>query len=443
MIRRSHAALGVLCLFSAACGPEVGIGTATFALGEVPESVETISVFVRQAGRSEVVASSTLGASRSRFALGVPAEVPLEITAVARSDRPAPESLGGHMPIYVARTVRTVPLGNEATVIPLDARPGGALTVLVDGPDEGGDVRLRLRGAAESRVLQVRLPLRGTRFMRVLGEGRWSAESDDPNWELVGGQGLWAAPAVDTFARLRLQRVPAAVSLDAPQALAIEVRSQDRRVSSLVSTSTQGPTRLELVVRALDASGQEVPVPPALVSVRVTTVPVGLSSEFPALQGGLPLSFDAWTVQGVGRLHLEVQAVFNSGRILRSSWHANLGEVGGQAAQLLLEVADEAELVEGTALRALLLDSEGRLSIQGPWDLDAGESDAWAHFGQGASVRMTGPVATLALSRPSGPRGLGVVLRAVATSTAFSGTLTSTLTLPAGPLEGARAGDRL
>ncbi len=430
-----------LVVLSAGCGPGPEIATATFALGEVPESVESISVFVREVGRSEIVASSTLSAPQQTLSLGVPAEVPLQMTAVARSDRPAPLDLGGHMPIYVARTVRSVPLGNQPTQVQLNARPGGALTVLIDGLDEGGDVGLSLSSAAETLPLQSRLPIRGARLMRVLSEGRWQAQLADERWTLEGAQGLWAAPAFDTFARLRLRRASPVPGPEAPQALRITVLDeQDGPVLGPVQTSTLSPRRLKILIRAYDAAGAQVSVPPAEVQLQAQSVPQGLHSELPALGLGLPAEVTAWQVMGEGRVRLTARATFDSGRVLQASWHSNVGRAGRAPTRLTMQMHDPMNLVEGTHLRAVLLDEGGRLAAVGPWNLALEGSDPWAYFPDGLQAVVTGAVAEVPMARPSGPRGLSVVVRAVATSTTFRGTFTSTLTLPVGPLEAGELG---
>lgn len=434
---------GWLCLLvlGAACGPGPEIATATFALGEVPESVESISVFVQEAGRSDVVASSTLSAPQQTLSLGVPAEVPLQITAVARSDRPAPLDLGGHMPIYVARTVRSVPLGNQPTQVELNARPGGALTVHIDGLDEGGAVGLSLSSATETLALQSRLPIRGTRLMQVLSEGRWVAEVADERWTLDGAQGLWAAPAFDTFARLQLRRATPMPGPEAPQSLRITVLDeQERPINGPVQTSTQGPRRLQILIRAYDVAGAQVPVPPAEVQLEAQSVPQGLSAELPALGLGLPGQVTDWEVMGEGRVRLTARATFDSGRVLQANWHNNVGRAGRAPALLQVQVDDPQSLVEGTHLRAVLLDEGGRLAAVGPWSLSLDNSDPWAYFPDGQQAGVVGAVAEVPMARPSGPRGLPVVVRAVATSTTFRGTFTSTLTLPVGPLQGGELG---
>ena len=422
-------------VLSAGCGPGPEIATATFALGEVPESVESISVFVQEVGRSEVVASSTLSAPKQTLSLGVPAEVPLQMTAVARSDRPAPLELGGHMPIYVARTVRTVPLGNQPTQVQLNARPGGALTLHIDGLDEGGDVGLSLSSAAETLPLQSRLPIRGTRLMQVLSEGRWQAQVADERWTLEGAQGLWAAPAFDTFARLRLRRASPAPGPEAPQSLRITVLDeQGRPILGPVQTSTLSPRRLKILIHAYDAAGGQVSVPPAEVQLQAQSVPQGLHSELPALGLGLPAQVTAWQVMGQGRVRLRARATFDSGRVLQASWHNNVGRAGHAPARLTMQMTDPESLIEGTHLRAVLLDEGGRLAAVGPWNLALEGSDPWAYFPDGQQAVVIGAVAEVPMARPSGPRGLSVVVRAVATSTTFRGTFTSTLTLPVGPL---------
>lgn len=426
---RSLALVGLVGV--AACGEAPAHGRAVFAVGELPEDVATISVFVQEVGRASVVASATVSAPNRRVELGVPAERPLEITAVARSTQPAPAALGATMPVYVARTVRTVPLGSRPAAVALDARPGGGLTVRLVGPDQGGELPLVLEGPGGSSPRALGVPVRGGRVVSVLASGRWAMRVDDEGWALAGGEGLWVAKGVDTVARLALARRAPAPGLDAPQALELAVESRGEVLGpGPVPTSTAASTPLTVALTALDGRAAPLPVPPAEVVVRAWSVPPGRISPARLEASGLPARLGGWQASGVGRAHFEAWVTLTDGRVLVASWHRNLGAAGGAPAALELELVDPERLVAGTRARAYLLDLEGRLAQASTWELDASASDGWVYLPDGPTARGRGPVAHLAVARPSGPRGVGAVLRAVATSTVFSGTSSAALTLP-------------
>ena len=88
MSLRVFAALSALSALSgpAACAGEPGSPTATVSLGleGVPERVRSITLMVLRSDR--VVASATITPPSTRFELGVPAEVPLELRVVARTE---------------------------------------------------------------------------------------------------------------------------------------------------------------------------------------------------------------------------------------------------------------------------------------------------------------------------------------------------------------------
>lgn len=420
-----------LCALLSACGP-LEVSTAIFAVGDLPPEVQSISIFVTEQD-SSLVASATITAPRSSIALGVPAEVALQMTAVARSGNPAHASLGGRMPIYVARSLRTVPLGNEAFVVDLQARPGGGLTVLLDGLQEDGDLGLQLEGTQPSRALEINASLRGTRFVRVLQTGTWSLTSQDRRWGIEGGAGLWVEPGVHTVARPQVVESQPVLPQGGPYFLEVEVRLGGDIVQDLIPTSSIAPSELEVSVIAVDAVGTEVALEGA-VELRAAGVPRDIVVGAEQSARGVPARFSGLAVSGLGRLYLEVRIQPAVGPALIASWHANVGLPGGSPVRLRLQVEDESRLMVGTRLRAELLDGAGRYAAAMPWRLDCSDSDPWAYFEDGAIVQIPGPVARLRLARPSGPLGLKVGLKAVVTSTVFEGTLTSSLSLPLGPL---------
>ncbi|MCB9651824.1 MAG: hypothetical protein H6730_35285 [Deltaproteobacteria bacterium] len=421
-------------LLLAGCGAEPAVGTMVLAVGDVPEDVQTISVFVREVDSAALVATATLTVPTRRVSLGVPAEVPLELNAVARSEQPASEALGGRMPVYVARTVRTVPLGNEQYVAALDARPGGGLTVVLDGdPEAGGELPLRLVGEADPRPITQDAPRRGVHLVRALVAGRWGLSSDDDGWSIPGGEGLWVAPGIETWARLSLIRTPATVAPGAPRTLTVTLLDADGSPvdpARVPTSSVAEPLEVEIV--ALDEAGAPVAVPTATVLLSPRSVPAGLWSR-PALSTtGLPARLLGWGLRGPGRATLDVHAVLDDGRTLIARWAGNAGEAGGPPAAVHLELASSDALVAGTVLRVDLLDAAGRFAVPAPVAVDLEGSDPWVFWPAGAAFAGEGPHLSGPVARPSGPLGLPVEIRAVATSTAFPGTWRATVTLPGG-----------
>ncbi len=435
-----RALLVVLSGLMAGCGGLSEVSTAVFALGDLPPDVQSISLFIASSDSGQVVATATLAAPQSRVALGVPAEVALQMTAVARSQQPAHASLGGRMPVYVARSTRTVPLGNEAFIVELQARPAGGLTVLLEGPDEGGDLELRFEGAQPSRDLLVSTRVKGTRFIRVLPTGVWSLQSESPGWVIEGGKGLWIEPGVHTLAHLQIVEEQPGLPVGEVHRLRIEVRSDDQVLGDLIATSSIGPSELEVSVVAVDALGIQVSLSDADVELLAVAVPTELLAQGETMHRGLPARFSGLSVSGVGRLRVVARAQLAEGPALYASWHANIGRPGGIPARLDLQVEDESRLVGGTRLEARLLDSAGHYAEAMSWRLDISQSDPWAYFEDGVLAQIQGPVGRVRLARPSGPLGLRVGLKAVVTSTVFEGTLTSSLALPLGPIVQASRG---
>jgi hypothetical protein len=421
----------LLALLACACGAEPGVGTVVLAVGDVPDSVQTISVFVRRTRPELTVATATLAVPTRRVSLGVPAEVPLELNAVARSEEPASEALGGRMPVYVARTVRTVPLGSGVFGVSLDAHPGGGLVLVVDGPGVGGAIPLRLVGEADPRPITFAAQPHGAHLARALISGRWGLSSDDEAWVLPGGEGLWVAPGVETYARLALTPAPAPLAPGAPRGLRLQVLDASGAPVDRTAVSTASVAApLTVVVEAVDEAGAPVAAPDAVLSVRARSTPGDLWSQASAEAAGLPARLLGWRLLGPGRITLEAQAELGDGRRLAVRWAANAGAPGGAPASLRLELAGAETLSTGAVLRADLLDAEGRFAAPAPVTVALDESDPWVFWPDGPALAGPGPNLAGPVARPSGPRGSPVVIRGVATSTAFPGTWTATVTLP-------------
>lgn len=412
----------------AACGPPPEYGAAVFAVGDVPEEVSTISVFVRESGRAEVVASATVTVPSTKISLGVPAEVPLDITAVARSDRPAPEVLGGTMPVYVGRTQRTVPLGTDPAVVGLDVQPGGGLTMRIEGVDEGGRQTLALLDEGAGRPLLVGVPTRGGRIAQALVEGRWRLVSRDDRWSVIGGEGLWIAKGVESRAVVQLRPTPAERPPEAPHALVVTLFDDEGPVRGWVRTSTRASS-LSVQIEAVDATGAPVDAPPAEVSLRMRAAPEGVLGPGTTAAVGLPAVLGGWAASGSGRLHVFVRAQVGEATLTASA-HLSVGGPGGAPRRLALELADPERVATGTRLLSALVDDQDRLAEAPGWTVDASGSDPWIYFPQGPTRAVSEPVALLEIARPSAPAGRRLEVRAVATSTAFTGTSTAALALP-------------
>jgi hypothetical protein len=180
---RVFAALSALA-GAAACAGEPGSPTATVSLGleGVPERVRSITLMVLRSDR--VVASATITPPSTRFELGVPAEVPLELRVVARTERPAGRGLGT-MPAFVGSVVRSLPLSSEPIAVGLTVEPAGVLGVdaLVDLSLPGATLRLEPDARAGAPVLVPLTPLASSATL-VLPRGRYRA-SVEPTGDRV------------------------------------------------------------------------------------------------------------------------------------------------------------------------------------------------------------------------------------------------------------------
>ena len=439
--------LAMALLLVAACGPGQATPWATveLGLGPVPAQVASLAGSVTDP-RGQVVASATVAAPHTRVALGVPAEIPLEVLVVARTNRPSPEA-GGTMPAYVGRTQREVPLGREPLVIALELVPAGLLTfqpsfgaeALADGVELRFSTAGRTTRPASVRFRRGDLPAAPVSL--VLPAGPIHAEvvasrSEAPP-ELSGARGLYVAREQESLANLRLA-VPREPSPGAPVALRLGLSRDGVLLGALDPVEISGrPVELELSIEALDDAGQVVAAPDLVVRLGQRTEPPGvLGLPLPAQVARLPARVGLLPMQA-GRLELTARAAAPDGTPLSAARMLNVlgpGDRPGEVARLHLAVQDERRLPEGTGLVLALLDRRGFLTGGPAGRLELGSSDPWAFFPEGASIPVrpgAGPALVVPLVRSSGPRGLEVVVRATLTSTVgHLGTWTSTLTLP-------------
>lgn len=228
MSERRLALLGVALAALAACATEAEPPTTTVALAleGVPERVRSITLMVLRSDR--VVASATITPPSTRFELGVPAEVPLELRVLARTDRPAGRGLGT-MPAFVGSVVRSLPLSSEPIAVGLTVEPAGVLGVdaIFDLSLPGATLRLEPDAREGAPVLVPLTPLASSATL-VLPRGRYRA-SLEPTGDRVrarlgtlGPVVVEAETATDWFPRIlpaaegddRLARVAVSATLD-------------------------------------------------------------------------------------------------------------------------------------------------------------------------------------------------------------------------------------
>lgn len=435
-------AIALVAAWGCACSaPGPAWTTVELALAPVPERVRSITITVVDLEAQEVVSTTTAAPDTQSFALGVPAERPLELRVVARTDRPGPLALGGVMPAYVARARRTVRLGREQQRIGLIAEPAGVLTFGFVGR-LADPIVLRFRDR-ESRAVVAELPIGSGRVGNlsvVLPTGELTSEvaydeGIDPTEEprLEGGAGLYVGREAESIAALEVVEPDGVLPEEAPRTLALELRDLQGVVApgAIIRTASVGPTRVQVTVTALDGRGRPVADDRARVSLHLSFP--GLDDP-PKEARGLPATFER-NLLGSGRMRVWVTADLEERRGLRVERELNFLAPGltlGTPNALELEVDDEDALRAGARLLLRVLDRQGFLVRPTGLAVDLSDSDPWVIFPDGG--RFTIPaeeesVYRTRLVRSSGPQRLPVRVRAVATSS-LTPTLSSTLTLP-------------
>jgi hypothetical protein len=405
----------------------------TLALGEFPERVTSMSISVRDLESAELATSATISAPRTSVRLGVPAERPLEFLAVARTTRPGPAKIG-MMPAFLGRTIRTIALGREEEQVSLTVHRAGVLTVIpsIEGEPE------RLRGYRLGEDAEIRLDLddeedaeQGFQRTLILRTGRYDPVLVErrPESEVIPSRGIFVAPEIETLAPLLIR--PRSAPL-----LPLDAASLSVLASSEVVVPSGEEIQMPLSVTASAALGGEVFVADAEVRVSIEAVPQQLVAGARAfVVQGLPAMLSV-RLSGLGRVSILAHAMLPDGRVLSASRALNVRppEIEpGVASSILLSVRDPEELIAGTKLEVSLLDAQGLFAATQSGVLDLSASDPWAFFPAGATSGIAAKERGRAerdLARPSGPRGLPVVVRATVTSTAPELTLTSTIVLP-------------
>lgn len=430
-----------------ACAPEPESATVLLALGEIPERVATISISVRDIENNELATSATIAAPKTSVSLGVPAETPLELSAVARTNQPGPAKIGS-MPAYVGRAERTIALGREQELVSMTVYPAGVLTVttrIEDDPD--GLLGFRLfpedrneRGIELGDVRKISDP----RSM-ILRTGRYDAlpvekAKDSPFMRAISpDRGIYVASEVESILIFTFRpKVPAPGPSD-PIAIEVELEG----TNDDVITEPNMTTPITVTLRAIDAAGESVELPEANVRLRVEANPFTILATSGMIEViGLPATIPGIEFRGLGRAILRAEAELSpADRPISGVRAMNIlprSVTPGSAAQLALSIEDPNALAQGTVLEVSMLDARGLFASAQGGTLDLSNSDPWAFY-------EAGPISEIDprdrgfvrrdLSRPSAPRALPVVVRATLTSTTPVLTLTSSIALPLLELE--------
>lgn len=456
-MRSERSGWGVLAALLAACGPAEGpaVETVVLTLEGIPERVRTLSVVVLEVETGEVVASATAAAPRTSFELGVPAEVPLELQVVARTDRPGPRAIGA-MPAYFGSTLRTIALDRERERVSLVLHPAGVLTLgtrvepgVVEDEDQTLGVRLEREGSAARPRDLVLAPLDPERWAPVrslvLRTGWWSARAfhheDGPDVDPVvrSGRGLYVGREQESVAAIEL--VPEGPEPLPGDPVRLELALLDeagRSFEGRVATEASSNRPIAVRIVARDAAGREVRARVPRLEVSVAAEPPELLRASPAgppAAASLPLVVPGLAVRGTGTLVVRARATTERGALAEGDAAANLlgpGVVPGPPAAITLGIEEPARLTSGTWLTLDVLDAAG-LYASAAGLVDLSRSDPWAYLPDGSGTALAGADRghlRRRILRPSGPRGLPVVVRATFTSTAAAGTLTSSVVLP-------------
>ena len=428
------------------CGDFSNFRTAVLALDAIPEQVSTLSIFVQNTTNREVVATATLTKGQNAVLLGVPAEQSLLFSAIGYTDSPGPKNFD-HMPAFVARSRRTVPLDRDRVDVSLTAKRAGVLTYVVKTPDEiPFDSGLRLEVTPEvgaSAIFPVDLPANSSQITGslVLAAGRYKASLTTDNlpsetWVIDNGRGIYVAPEFESLSQLVVadRPLPRVIENDLIELVLGTVEGSTLTAPYNVAVGT--PIRLTASL-SLESQDSEQPIS---ANWRLRKGPNDCLQhsdnrdfgEFEDLES-MTLSFMP-TCRGRAELIISVQMI--DGDVFWQSRHLNIlgmGDAPGPAEDLVMSIFDVTELARTTALRFELLDAQGLYSDSLPGEIDLSESDDWIFFPSGPSIDLATFESGLgyrSISRLSGPRGLELVARAVVTSTSIAQTISSTVSIP-------------
>ncbi len=430
-----------LVLLAAGCGAEPW-SIAQVELPLIPDDVTTVAVWVTDTDRQMVVASATVSPPATAVELGVPAERPLEFSVLARTVQPGPERLGGKMPGWVGRVLKRIPLGREKIVLPITAHPAGALTISpVFSPGLDRVVHARLSSETGEPPHDLLLAPGQDRVL-ALRTGRYRvsvAEADQDAAAIIGGEGLYVARRVESVCQVRIEPSSPVPPPEAVRTIEVALANlMGDRIAPPIATSSTAAFRVR--IDAFDAAGQQAHSS-ADVEIDLTTVPEGLIPNGHFVASSLPAITPPLSIGSLARLSISAEATIEDrpdrSRTLRDVLRANVlapGVEPGPPSRLALALlGGPDDLIGGARLSVELIDGRSLFAAGASGTVDFSASDPWLFLPGGPSAELTAADRghlIREVARPSGPRGLFVVLRATFTSTAVPGTLTSSVTLP-------------
>jgi hypothetical protein len=396
------------------------VTTAQLALEDVPPGVRSIAVSAFRAEDRERVASATVAADVAVVPLGLPAEVLLELRAVARTASAADG--GDGRPVFFGAALRTVPLARDPVELGLLLRPAGVLDIEVEG--EGAPLVLpSSRGGLPRPVAS---PGR-TRLVVAEGTHRLEPTEDVEQKVLVGGRGLWSERARVTRVAVRWAPAPPPTALSRLELDLAASGGRELPRGALVETRS-GDLRLEGRVRGFDALGQPVLDPEAEVALEAR----GVAAQLPATVTGLPGRFALRVEGSAGLLRVTARRGPLESRVDVDVRPPGL-DVGPPAAVRLALLEPDRLLDPGAVLDAWVVDARGLPVRRAAGSIDLSMSDPWLRALDGDARRLDAASAGRArfrVLRASAP-ATGVV-RAVGRYVSAPGqTWTATLSLPA------------
>jgi len=403
----------------AACSSEP-FSTVEIGLSTVPPSVTSVTVVVRRG--EELVVSATVPPSRASISLGVPAEIPLEFTVLARTNRPGPAGIG-RMPAYVGRVLRSIPLAADATRVAVTLRPAGVLTVIAPPAPEGAGTTVHVvSDEAEAAGVVLRAREDGFVGSYVVRAGTFRARSDDERFVVDAPGRIFVARESESVFVLSLREFadePVTLDLDIPELL--EALAEE-----------------ELTITATGADHERYVDPDAEVAWRIDTAPVagGLVTPDGDAAGtlmGLPADPIALVAVQATRAWVHVKALLGSGVEITASRVVEVqGARSGPPVAVVARVTDIDARRTGTQLLIELVDANGAYALGSTVTLDLSASDPWIDLGGApiASIKARDRGRTLReISAPSGPRQQPLTLVVSASSTVTGFTATTTVTL--------------
>jgi hypothetical protein len=339
------------------------------------------------------------------------------------------------MPAYLGRAERTIALGREQELVSMTVHPAGVLSIfpIIEGdkrglrgfrlePEERGGLIIELDEPEDPRSL-------------ILRTGRYDAfvveRADTELMRVIApGRGIYVAPEIESLTRLRFKEKEPPLLPGDPTSLVIDTGGD-------VITELGVPRTIAISIEAKNGAGESVVVPTAIVHVTISADPfTALVTAASSDASGLPARIPNVSFTGLGRAIVRARAELTSGRTIRGAAAVNIlprSVTPGSAQRIVLSIEDPTMLEEGTQLDVDLLDARGLFASEQTGKLDLSASDPWAFFPAGplsAIVKTDHGHIRRDLSRPSGPRGLPVVVRATLTSTAPMLTLSSSVALP-------------